>query len=102
VRKSRKLKNIQHTYVALKEHIKRASYQAYCRNQALVHKICQICAGRKNPQDGSHFGLTLLESSADTCCELIHCGCTEGCRGRCKYIKAALKCAALFSCGGVD
>ena len=34
--KSRSLKNIPPTYSALKEHVKRASYQAYCWNQSLV------------------------------------------------------------------
>ena len=36
--KSRSLENIPPTCAALKEHVKRASYQAYCWNQALVPK----------------------------------------------------------------
>ena len=36
IQKSRSLENIPPTWAALKEHIKRASHQAYCWNQALV------------------------------------------------------------------
>ncbi len=36
VQKSRTLENIPPTYAALREHIKRASYQANCWNQALI------------------------------------------------------------------
>ena len=101
--KSRNLENIPPTYAALKEHVKRASYQAYCWNQALVPN-----SDIPNPADWGWkkyssewwpFWTTLSEAS-DNCYELIHCGCKKGCRGRCKCVKAALKCTALCSCGG--
>ena len=41
-----------------------------------------------------------METTKDTCYDLIHCGCNKGCSGRYKCIKANLQCTALCLCGG--
>ena len=45
---------------------------------------------------------TTLPQAAKSCYELIHCGCTKGCVGCCKCVKAGLKCrpTALCACSG--
>jgi hypothetical protein len=101
--KSRTLENIPPTQAALKQHIKRTRYQAHCWNQALV----------KDPEmpDPSDWGWTrdttgwqplwtTLPEASKSCHELIHCSCKKGCTGRCKCVKAALKCTALCVCSG--
>ena len=100
---SRTLENIPPTQAALKQHIKRTCHQANCWNQALV----------KDPEipDPSDWGWmkdttgwqplwTTLPEASESCHELIHCGCKKGCTGRCKCVKAGLKCTALCFCTG--
>ena len=43
---------------------------------------------------------TNLPEASQSCHELLKCGCTKGCKGRCKCYKAALRCTALCKCGG--
>ena len=101
--KSRTLENIPPTQTALVQHIKRTCYQANCWNQALV----------RDPQmpEPSDWGWTkettgwqpiwtTLPAASQACTELIHCSCKKVCTGRCKCIKAALKCTALCLCSG--
>lgn len=102
-KKSRTLDNIPPTQAALKQHIKRASYQANCWNQPLIAdpKLpSPIDWGwRKESTEWQPLWTTLQEAS-QSCYELIHCGCKKGCTGRCKCKKAALKCTALCFCSG--
>ncbi len=91
--KSRSLENIPPTYAALKEHVKRASYQAYCWNQALVPNP-DIPSPSDWGWEKNYSGCwqpfwTTLSQASNTCYELIHCGCKKGCRGKCKCVKAA-------------
>ena len=101
--KSRTLDNIPPTQAALRQHIKRASYQANCWNKAMI----------PNPEipSLSHWGWwkdttgwqpqwTTLPEASQSCHELIRCGCIKGCITRCKCVKAALKCTLLCSCSG--
>ena len=43
---------------------------------------------------------TTLPEASKSCHELIHCRCVKGCTGRCKCVKAALKCTTLCYCSG--
>lgn len=102
-RKSRSLENIPPTRDALKQHLKRASYQSYLWIHADVAQQQQF--------DPANFGWTrdttgwqplwtTIPQATQSCYELIHCGCKKGCHGRCKCVKAALKCTALCACSG--
>ena len=101
--KSRTLDNIPPTQAALKQHIKRTCYQANCWNQALV-----MDPDMPEPSDwgwtkettGWQPLWTTLPEASKSCRELISCRCKKGCTGRCKCVKAALKCTALCLCCG--
>lgn len=101
--KSRGIENIPPTQAALVEHIKRACYQANIWNQALIltpQLPCPSKWGWKQGSEGWEPLWTTLPEASVSCAELIRCGCTKGCTGRCKCVKAALKCTALCSCSG--
>ena len=101
--KSRGIENIPTTQAALVEHIKRACYQANIWNQALIltpQLPCPSKWGWKQGSEGWEPLWTTLPEASVSCAELIRCGCTKGCTGRCKCVKAALKCTALCSCSG--
>ena len=102
--RSRTLKNIQPTQAALKQHIKRACYQANSWNQALVlaPDVLDPSEWGWTIQTGSGWQTlwTTLPEAAKSCHELIHCGCRTGCTGRFKCRKAALNCTALCFCSG--
>jgi len=102
--RSRTSENISPTQAALKQHIKRACYQANCWNQALVlaPDVLDPSEWGWTRQTGSGWQplWTTLPEAAKSCHELIHCGCRTGCTGRCKCMKAALKCTALCFCSG--
>ena len=101
--KGRTLENIPPTQAALKQHIKRACYQANIWNQSLISEPELL-----NPSDwgwtkdtsGWQPLWTTLPEAAKSCQELIHCGCKKLCTGHCKCKKAALKCTALCWCSG--
>ena len=97
--KSRSLENIPPTQAAMEQHLKRARYQCNCWNMCLS----------PDPQlpDPSDWGWTkvstewqpfwtVLPEASKSCYELIHCGCKKGCHGRCKCVKAMLKCMCMF------
>ena len=101
--KSRSLENLPPTQAALVQHIKRARYQANFWNRALF-----LNPSLPSPKDwgwqkddmGWQPLWTTLPEASESCHELIHCGCKKGCRGRCKCLKAALKCTPLCACSG--
>ena len=80
--KARALENIPPTKAALKQHIKRACYQANIWYQALVSEPQLL-----NPSDwgwpkdptGWQPLWTTLPEAAKSCHELIHCSCKKGC-----------------------
>jgi hypothetical protein len=102
-RKSRLLENIPPTQAALRQHIKRACYQSHCWNMSL-----STDPQLPNPADWGWTKVqdewqplwSTLPEAAKSCYELIHCGFTKGCSGRCKCAKAALKCTTLCACSG--
>lgn len=101
--KSRMLENIPPTQAALIQHIKRASYQANCWNKALTPNPelpSPTDWGWRKDDTGWQPLWTTLPEASQSCYELIRCGCKKGCTGRCKCVKAALKCTALCSCSG--
>jgi len=79
--RSRSLENIPPTQAALRQHIKRASYQANCWNMALT-----LIPELPSPKDwgwwkddtGWHPIWTTLPEASVSCHELIHCGCKKG------------------------
>lgn len=101
--KSRSLENLPPTQAALKQHIKRASYQSNCWKQCLTtHYELPSPAdwGWRKDITGWQPLWTTLPQASETCYELIHCGCKKGCTGLCKCLKASLKCTALCACSG--
>uniref|UniRef100_UPI00358F05C7 uncharacterized protein n=1 Tax=Myxine glutinosa TaxID=7769 RepID=UPI00358F05C7 len=103
-KKSRSIEAIPPTQAALVQHVKRATYQGgHCWGQSLVPH-CYLpspCDWGWVDNDGQFDPLwTTLPEAAKSCYELICCGCENGCSGRCKCKKAALKCTALCACDG--
>jgi len=43
---------------------------------------------------------TTLPSTAESCAELIKCGCKISCKGQCNCTRAGLPCTALCACDG--
>jgi len=101
--KSRNLENLLPTQDSLVQHIKRASYQANCWNEALClnpNLPSPMDWGWQKSSAGWQPLWTNLPEASDSCHELIRCGCKKGCRGRCKCRKAALQCTLLCACSG--
>ena len=106
-KKRRVIDNIPPTENALIQHTKRSVYQAgYCWGQSLVPSPQNLIPGewgwRKNQSQMWVPYWTNLQQASACCSELIKCGCKveNGCRGRCKCIKAHMLCTALCKCGG--
>ncbi|XP_071853660.1 uncharacterized protein [Apostichopus japonicus] len=92
------------TRAALLQHTKRAVYQGgHCWGKAL--EVCMEMPspdkwGWTDPPNWRPMWTSLPEANKSSR-ELIRCGCTKGCRGRCNCRKAALKCTSLCQpCGG--
>lgn len=102
-RKQRSYDLIPPTQSALKEHAKRAAYQA-------GHIWGQCVIRQPEPQCPSKWGWskednkwkivwTTLEPISKSCRELTKCGCKTECGGgRCKCVKNGLRCTPLCSC----
>lgn len=105
--KGRQIDHIPPTSAALLQHSKRAVFQAgYIWGQSLIPEQ-EIPPpsdwGWIRNIDQMWLPLwTTIPEAAKSCTELIRCACKtdHGCRGRCKCIKANLKCTALCKCGG--
>ena len=105
--KGRSIDNIPPSSSTLQQHIKRAAYQAgYCWGQALDKQQQSPSPGswgwkRSKDRPWEPFW-TALQQTSESCAELVKCGCKSenGCRGRCKCVKAELNCTALCKCGG--
>ena len=88
------------TEAALKEHIKRAVYQAgCCWGQPLgVHQQLPSPGEwglEKRPDDHWIPFKTSLPEAAKVCKELIKCGCKKACRPPCKCRSVSLQCTEL-------
>lgn len=100
----RSIEAIPPTREALRQHIKRAAYQAgFCWGQMM------ICTpdlpspsewGWVQSDNGWKIYWTTLPEATEACRQLITCGCKKGCRGQCKCVKASLQCTALCHCIG--
>ena len=103
-KKGRSIENIPPTREALRQHVKRASYQAgFCWAQMMV------CTpefpspsdwGWVHSENGWDTCWTTLSEATVACRQLLRCGCKKGCTGQCKCVKASLQCTALCWCGG--
>ena len=95
--KSRSLENIPPTQAALKQHTKRANYQAHCWSMTVI-QIPELPSPAEWPwgwwkdATGWHPLWTTLPEASQCCHELICCACKKGCTARCKCVKAALRC----------
>jgi len=101
--KSRSLENLPPTQEALRQHVKRATYQTACWKKALipVQDLPDPANwGWKRSDNGWEPLWTTLPEASQACHELVHCGCKKGCIRQCKWMKAALKCTALCFCQG--
>ena len=100
--KQRSYDAIPPTQAALKEHSKRAAYQAGCIwGQATIRQPEEHSpsAWGWNKQDGIwRICWTILPSIAASCQQLTKCGCKKECGGRCKCFRCGLRCTALCSC----
>ena len=102
--KGRTIGNIPPTKAALEQHIKRAIYQG----GFVWGQLFEIAPALPSPSaygwayaDGWMPLWTMLPEASNSCRELICCGCKKDCRGRCKCVKAVLKCTALCKYGGL-
>ena len=101
-RKQRPYDSIPPTQAALREHVKRAAYQAgVIWGQA-------TCAdpdigspsdwGWMKSEEMWKVCWTQLPPIASSCQELTKCSCKKGCTSRCKCIRSELACTALCNC----
>ena len=103
---NRRIENIPPTQEALKQHVKRAVYQAgYIWGQSLIgvpEMPSPSSWGWERADEQSPwtpFWTTLPEASK-ACQQLLRCGCKTNCRNRCKCSRANLKCTLLCFCSG--
>jgi len=104
--KSRSIDSIPPTQAALLEHTKRAAYQA-------GHIWAQMFVAVPNlpsssewvwvqiANEGWEVKWTALPEASWACHELLRCGCKNGCRSKCKCVKAVLRYTSLCKCGGL-
>ena len=103
--KGRQIDRIPPTAAALKEHIKRAVYQAgYCCSQSLaVHQHLQSPGewGWVTRPDNHWTPVwTSLPEAGKVCKERIKSGCKKACRPPCKCMSVSLPCTELCNCAG--
>ena len=101
-RKQRSYDMIPPTQSVLKEHAKRAAYQAshiwgQCANRQPDAK-CPSEWGWAKRGDDWEVVWTMLEPISKSCRELTKCGCNTECGARCKCVKNGLCCSLLCSC----
>ena len=101
-RKQRSYDMIPPTQSVLKEHAKRAAYQAgHIWGQCVIRQPELQCPsewGWSKKGDDWEVVWTTLEPISKSCRELTKCGCKTDCGGRCKCIKNGLCCTLLCSC----
>ena len=102
-KKGRAIGGLPPTQAALIQHTKRAAYQdGHCWAQMMTPApelpSPNEWGWNKRPGGGWSITWTTLPEASEACSELLQCGCKNGCRGRCKWQKAALQCTALCQC----
>ena len=101
-KKQRAYELIPPTQGALKEHAKRAAFQAgHIWGQSLICEPNIPCPSKwgwlKENNQWKTFW-TALEPIAKSCRELTKCGCKTKCGGRCKCFKCGIACTIRCSC----
>ena len=101
-KKQRSFDLIPPTQSALKEHAKRAAYQAgHIWGQCLIRQPeiqCPSTWGWAKEGDDWKVVWTTQEPISKSCRELARCGCKKECSGRGKCLKNGLSCTPLCSC----
>ena len=101
---SRTFEYLPPTKAALIEHTKRATYQAgYVWGQSLVAEQVLPSPGSwgwVESECGWQPFWTPLPRAAKALEELVSCGCTKSCAGKCSCYKRGLVCTARCKCGG--
>ena len=107
-RKGRDIKAIPPTPDALRQHVKRSTYQAgHCWGNSLVPSPPFPCPSEwgwvKVANDMCAPLWMTIPQVSQSCQELLKCGCKSerGCAGQCKCVKAELRCIALCNCAGL-
>lgn len=104
-RKGRQIEAIPPTRAALYQHTKRAIHQAgfvwgQLHERSPDVPSPSLWGWRKNKDMSWEPHWTDLPEAASYS-GLLKCLCKKGCSGRCKCLKAALKCTTLCQCGGM-
>ena len=101
-RKQRPYNSIPATQAALREHAKRAAYQAgIIWGQATISNPDTSSPAEWGwTQKGETWQIcwTTLSPIAASCRQLTKCSCSKGCKGRCKCFQSELPCTSLCSC----
>ena len=103
-KKSRQMNTIPPTKGALREHCKRAAYQAgYVWGQSLLStpELPSPDEWGWTKREGLWAPFwTSMPEAAQGVQAIMKCGCKKGCTARCKCVKAALACTSLCFCEG--
>lgn len=101
---NRQLENIPPTREALRQHARRAIYQAghiWGQSQTANPDLPSPAEwGWRKDDDGWHPLWTVLPEASKGCRELIRCKCRKRCSGNCKCFGANLPCTGLCVCSG--
>lgn len=101
-RKQRTYESIPPTQAALKEHVKRAAFQAGIIWAQATSPLPDIQSpadyGWRKDGDTWKICWTTLPPIAASCQELTKCSCKKDCTRRCKCFKSGLACTALCGC----
>jgi len=89
---------------AFVQHVKRAIFQAvFVWGECLISQphVVDPCLWGWNKVDNRLVPTWMtIPEVVYALNELVSCGCTKGCTGRCKCVKANLPCTALCGCDG--
>ena len=102
---NRQLENIPPTKEALRQHVKRAVFQAghiWGQSKKANPELPSPAdwGWTKHGDDGWHPFWTVLPEVSKGCRELIKCKCKKRCAGNCKCSAANLPCTGLCVCSG--
>ena len=98
---SRTFEYLLPTKAAIIEHIKSATYQAgYVWGQSPVTEQVLPSPGWVESESGWVSFWTPLPRAAKALEELVSCGCTKTCAGKCSCYKRSLVCTARCKCAG--
>ncbi len=100
--KGRPMDGLPPTKAALKEHTKRAAYQAgHVWATMFVHEPNLPSPAEwgwlQTDNGGWKVKWTELPEASHACRQLLRCGCKKGCSAKCKCVKAALPCTLSVS-----